>query len=349
MGMLQRWLHRRDALVAAFCFDLLWRHQRLSMGDVAALARRCRHPWVARRAMQVLAGMTTPLAQDALTTVAVQSRHGPVRVAAWRVLQSRMSGATDELAKASLRTLAEQALCDNNGTVRVLALRLYGVDRMPALRHASNVLQAPDSAPPVRAGALALLGELGLVEGEALVCDGLNDPLPALRRAAYGSAFKLKMRAPQALLLQAMDDPAPSVFTTVRRWAVRLGVSPTAAELAPWMTGDDARAWQRALQLLALGDPWSRLQVLLELPPALLADGDSQGFTDLATQWLTDMRSCFVQPSVAQRARIASLLTDKGVAVFAPMQRRLNYRLEGFGLAPPAPAGPSWGWGRWGF
>lgn len=340
---LQRWLHRRDARVAAFCFELLWRHQRLDLDALVALGQRCRHPQVARRAVQVLGDTVSPEAHAALGTVALNSRHGPVRQAAWRVLQKQVGQAPSAQQRALVQALAVQALCDSHGTVRAIAMGLFGGDRHQALDYAEALWASPEATPPQRAGALALLGDLCLPEGLALVSEGLRHPLPIVRRAAYGAAFKLRAETPQDLVLRALDDPAPSVFKTALRWAERLGVSPTAAELTPWMTGDAAEPWARCLQLLALGDPWNRLVALLSLPRVMRqAAGQADRFTALSNAWLRDMPACFMPPSVPQTARIESLLRERGPGIFDSRQQQLVYWLEGFGMTTQSTGLPPW-------
>ena len=186
-----------------------------------------------------------------------------------------------------------------------------------------------------RAGALQLLADLGQADAHGAVRAALASQVPSVRCAAHVAALRMGLLSPAQAVAQALQDPAPSVFNCVWAWCKRSKQWPSRSELQALGVLDadrrPARPDPRVQRMLANLDPWEALLMLLRLPMAETAQGESWyvGRAGEANAWLRAANRRIQPPTARQLADIRALLAAGQTGAFSRCQAALRFVLEG--------------------
>ncbi len=321
---------------ARFVFDLLQRRARApgapahELREVIEAGLNAQDLGLAKRAGQALRHLQDPADRSRLVAAGLASRQAPARMGALRALVQDTTSGTP--VPAVLQPAVTRCALDTNGTVRQLAIALLGGASDELLALATAHAQGASASPRQRAIALHLVADLGLPAGRSVALVHVHDAAPVVRRAAYNAAYRLGAQDADALTLQALSDPATSVFRLALRWADRLGTRPTPDALQAHSHSDDPVHWSRAMQLLTTASTWGQLAWLLNAPAPLRTKA-ARPLLDTAVQQVqASLQRNSVSPSDTERATLADLLARNGRGVLGSQHAPVRVELRRMGL-----------------
>lgn len=199
-----------DVRIARACFQLIKKHQLLSIEGLAALGLRVRQDIVMATHSANLATTLPEPARTEMLQLCLKSHFGPVRAIGLRALLATENDV-------GAHAVAVASLLDAQSTVRATAASYLCGGGVDVAGHYRSVLQSQQSSAKQRRVCLVALAALRTGGDLALVQSFTGDQLPIVRLAAFMAWLKLAPVDKDRIAQLALADAAPGI----RKFAVQ--------------------------------------------------------------------------------------------------------------------------------
>jgi hypothetical protein len=285
-----------DVHFARACCKLVQAERLIPLEDlIARLLPSTRDIVLASHAVEAIFRLPGP-ARELLYRRALASGFGMVRAIALRPLLAEQSVEND--------ALAIRMVTDLQTWIRLIAsgyLKRRGIDVAALLVEA---LCAEGASSTTMRACLAGLAEQGARDRLDLVRDFTHHPVARVQLSAYVAWLRLEPSRRDGIALEALRSPHRRVRKFVLQLVREEGVYiETGTALSLMAVHDDIDM----MFTLARRDPWSWLELVLQMEPRSLHDPAlRERLEHELADWLQDTNRTFVKPSPAQRALFES-------------------------------------------